>query len=82
MSKTKSTTDTIIEIKAEKETNNIGDSNVTLLDFMAGIAFLGYAVNKFEDFYVPEGSTLGKEISRESYAWARAMCKGKEDYVE
>jgi hypothetical protein len=47
--------------------------NVTLIDFMAGIAFLGYAINKFEDIYVPEGSTLGEEVGRESYAWARAM---------
>jgi hypothetical protein len=51
--------------------------NVSFADFMAGVAFLGYAINKFEDIHVPEGSTLGEEVSRESYAWAQAMFNAK-----
>lgn len=66
---TKKTTETAIN--ATKE-------SISLMDFMAGVAFLGYAFNKFEDIYIPEGSTLGAEVSRESYAWAKAMCKAKE----
>lgn len=53
--------------------------SVTLADFMAGIAFLGYAVNKFEGIHVPEGSTLGEEVGRESYAWAQAMFDAKQN---
>jgi hypothetical protein len=52
---------------------------ISLIDFMSGIAFLGYAFNKFEDINIPEGSTLGQEIGRESYAWAEAMCKAKKN---
>jgi hypothetical protein len=52
---------------------------VTLIDFMAGIAFLGYAVNKFENIHVPEGSTLGEEVGYESYRWAQSMCKARAD---
>lgn len=51
--------------------------SVSLLDFFAGVAFLGYAVNKFEDIHIPEGSTLGEEVSRESYAWAKVMWEAK-----
>ena len=53
--------------------------SVMFADFMAGIAFLGYAINKFEDIHVPEGSTLGEEVSRESYAWAQAMFDAKQN---
>jgi hypothetical protein len=53
--------------------------SVTLADFMAGIAFLGYAINKFEDIHVPEGSTLGEVVGRESYAWAQAMFDAKQN---
>jgi hypothetical protein len=53
--------------------------SVSFADFMAGVAFLGYAINKFEDIHVPEGSTLGEEVSRESYAWAQAMFDAKQN---
>jgi hypothetical protein len=63
--------------KADKVIADKHTTPVTLIDFMAGIAFLGYAVNKFEDIHIPEGSTLGAEVSRESYAWAKAMLEAK-----
>ncbi len=65
--------------KTEPEVNKHDPhkAQVSLIDFMAGIAFLGYANNKFEDIFIPEGSTLGQEVGRESYAWAEAMCKAK-----
>lgn len=65
--------------KRSVKPENNHSTPVTLIDFMAGIAFLGYAVNKFEDIHIPEGSTLGEEVGRESYAWAQAMCEAKED---
>ena len=67
MSKNK--TETVIELTEKQD--------IQLEDLMAAVAFLGYAVNKFEDVYVPEGQTLGSVVSRESYAWARAMINGK-----
>lgn len=74
MSKTKN--GTVVEVEIDKIENQ--DSlNITALDFMAGVAFLGYATHRFEDIYIPEGSTLGKEVSRESYAWAKAMLEAK-----
>lgn len=66
--------------KSDKTTKNIKnnhDAPITLIDFMAGVAFLGYAFNRFEDIYIPEGSTLGAEAGRESYEWAKAMCEAK-----
>ena len=65
--------------KPEVSDNDIHTSPVSLIDFMAGIAFLGYANNKFEGIHIPEGSNLGIEVGRESYAWAKAMCKAKEN---
>ncbi len=64
--------------RSDKPENNY-DASVTLIDFMAGIAFLGYAVNKFENIVIPEGGTLGEEASRESYEWAKAMCEAKKN---
>ena len=75
-------TDTTLS-KSDKTTKAAADKHnapVTLIDFMAGIAFLGYAVNKFENIHIPEGGTLGEEVSRESYEWAKAMC-GAKKYV-
>ena len=65
--------------KRSVKPENNHNTPVTLIDFMAGVAFLGYAINKFEDIHIPEGSTLGKEASRESYEWAKAMCEAKKN---
>jgi len=75
-----STDTTFSELKkANKTVAGKHTAQVTLIDFMAGIAFLGYAFNKFENLSVPEGSTLGEEVSRESYEWAKAMCEAKKN---
>jgi hypothetical protein len=65
-----------VEKEAVKRKNPYKEP-VTLIDFMAGVAFLGYATNKFENIVIPESSTLGKEVARESYAWAQAMCEAR-----
>jgi hypothetical protein len=65
--------------KAKQVVDDKHDEPVNLIDFMAGIAFLGYAFNRFENLSVPEGSTLGEEVSRESYEWAKAMCAAKKN---
>jgi hypothetical protein len=69
MSKNK--TETVIDV-IENDTTNI-----TLTDFMAAVAFLGYAIKDYEGLHIPEGKNLGEVVSYESYAWARAMVKGK-----
>jgi hypothetical protein len=70
-----------VEKEAMKRKNPYKES-VTLIDFMAGVAFLGYATNKFENIVVPEGSNLGEEVARESYEWAKAMCKARGESFE
>lgn len=65
--------------KAEQAVDYKHNEPISLIDFMAGVAFLGYAVDKFETICVPEGSTLGEEVSRESYEWAKAMCEAKKN---
>jgi hypothetical protein len=65
--------------KAEQVVDNKHNEPVSLIDFMAGIAFLGYAINNFENLSVPEGGTLGEEASRESYEWGKAMCEAKKN---
>jgi len=76
MSKTKTKDVENTEVMTNNTTNT-EQSGVTLLDFMAGVAFLGYAFNKFEDLFIPEGKTLGEVVAKESYAWAEAMVKAK-----
>ena len=65
--------------KAKQVVDDKHDEPISLIDFMAGIAFLGYAFNNFENLSVPEGSTLGEKVSRESYEWAKAMCDAKKN---
>lgn len=63
--------------KIEQVIANEHNKPISLVDFMAGIAFLGYAFNKFESLHIPEGTTLGEVVGSESYKWAKAMCEAK-----
>lgn len=65
--------------KAKQVVDDKHNEPISLIDFMAGIAFLGYAFNNFENLSVPEGSTMGEEAGRESYQWAKAMCAAKKN---